>query len=418
MSFLQSLEGWQAVLIASGLATVVGALSALLLRRAGFAGGALSAGIFGGVIGGLLLGAGILGRAAPGAYEGLLIGGVEERQSLEELDSRQRADVRAMAQVDVTEVAIEELRRRHEIERAPLEDALDAARAERRRQVGLAALILAAAWGATAGVRTALSDRRRGMAGEGIVGPLSAGLWSAVVAGVPAGLLAAWTLGVTAREAAAFGAALGIGSAFLSVRSRMVGAGARRAGIDLAGVAAMGVGVAALLALSDDGATPWFAIALLIGFIGTRTRRGSKRVRRIIQGFESGVALPAAVALAVATLDPFALGGSGAFWIAAVIAALLSSDGRWLGGWLGWWTAGTEAMRAEAWTRSAAMVNAGVGAMQTMAAIVLWQANLLTEPMLGGAIVGAAVVEASAGIRGKVGVMLDRGAPFGADATI
>ncbi len=416
MGFVQSLDAWQVVLIAAALATALGALWAWLLRWAGFPGGALSAGLVGGVIGGLLLGGGITGRAAPDAYERLFIGGVEERQALEALERRQRADLRAMMAVDVTDVAIDELRTQHEAELAPLEDDFDAVRAERRARIGLAALLLAAAWGATAGVRTALSDRRRPMGSEGLVGPLSAGLWSTVIAGVPAGLLAMWTLGADAREAAAFGAALGIGSPFLSVRSRLVGRGARRPGIDLAGATAMAVGVAALAALSEDGATPWLALALIVGFIGTRTRRGSKRVRRIIQRLESGVALPGAVALGVATLDPFALGGSGSFWIAALIAALLSSDGRWLGGWLGWWTAGSAAMRAEAWTRSAAMVNAGVGAMQSAAAIALWQAGLLTEAMLAGAIIGAAIVEASAGLRGRIGVMLDRGAPFNPEA--
>ncbi|MFG0276121.1 MAG: hypothetical protein ACF8QF_13800 [Phycisphaerales bacterium] len=388
----------------------LGALLAKILAMAGVVGGVRAAGILGGAAAGLLLGAAVLGQAAPDHYERWFLGGAAQRDALHALVSRQQADIAALRAVDITPVAIEEQVAQHALERAPLEAALAEARSNHALAiagVGAGAFVLAM-------IVAGLAVGRRGGGAPDADGDLAiaAGLSSVVVATVSAGAVAFLFAPLDVREALAFGAAGAVGGTALSGRFLLAPAGRnRRVGqsavvAELVGSALVAGGArGGLLATSVLIGVALSLVAPLLVAVSGPARRRAEAVAFV------GVA-PLVVAVLVVRLDPTALLADRLFWIGAIASAILHHDGRWIGAWIPWRFFGDEPARSEAWRRSGAVLESGVGMTQCGAAMALVYAGALPASLGAGLVVSAIVIEMAAPIRQGAAAWMDRG--FGA----
>lgn len=422
---------WTDALLGAALAIMTlapGSWAAMfLLRRAGIAGGWSGAAAVGGAMAGILLGGSVLGALAPQTHIRMIQGGLDQRQALQEQRGEHLREIAAMESTGVSEIAVEELRRRQENERAPLREAV--ANAERRHQTVLygAGLVLFAL--AAFSITARRGRQVRAEANEPIAGAIAAGAGCVLLSGVCAALLAQWTLGGAlgtekafgvipgvGNQAALFGVGLGIGSALIGPRARRDVAG-RVGAVKRAGVVAMLLGALALVGLTAPTAAILFAASLLaaIGAGPVIGRSLSRPMRRNIGWGAAAMASAPLYAIAIAPLDLGALASGGAgLWIAILIAVIFASDGRMLGAWLGWWTFGADAGRRQAWRRGSAMVNANVGLVQIgvvlcagFGAAIDPAATSLDPRLIAALATGAILVEISARLRTSVGRWLD-----------
>jgi len=385
----------------------VGLALAKLLAVAGIPGGVRAAGALGGAAAGALLGAGVLGKAAPETHQRWWLGGVEQRAALDDLDAQQAADLAALRAADASPIAIEEQVAAHVGERAPLEAALAEARGRHAFAVGgvggaaiIAALTLAGL--ASAGRGGGARD------GDGDLA-IAAGLSSVVVATLGAGLIALWLAPVGMREALAFGAAGAVGGTAFSGRFLLSPCGRVRRVSQSAAVAALvggalvaGAGRGGLLATSVlIGAAVSLAASLLIA-LGGRARRRAEAAAFVGVG-------PLVAGLALVQVDPSSLATDRAFWVGAIASAILHHDGRWLGAWLPWRLFGDEKARAESWRRSSGLLESGVGLTQCGAATALAYAGALPVSLAAGLVVSAIIIEMTAPIRERAAAWMDRG---------
>ncbi len=401
---------WLAAIKILALLGPAAAACAWLLRCARAPGGAVGAAMLAGALVGALLGATTLARIAPNLHRGVYSGDAQQRAALAELQSRHETERAALAAAGGDAATIESLRERHEEAEAPQRAAaarVRSARAQGRNAVvviAFALVILLGPWWSVGPPRPSRTSPLRAAA---------IGLCSLIVAGGAAALLARWTLNAPWVTAIPFGASIGAGSAFFGARARRVDRRvALSAEIDIAGGAAF---VGGFLALGALGVTrAWvagIALSLWMTILAVKSRR-NRRFSRNVRHLVNGVVVPILVAAAVAHVDFAAEVSRREFWIAAVIAVIFSSDGRWLGAWLGWWVFGGAGLRGEAWRRAAAMVNALIGPIQVGFAAMAAANGVFSTSILGAVVAGAVVLEVTAGARGWAARLLDGGAPF------
>jgi len=396
-------------IVGLALLGVVAILFAWILRRSSLPGGALAAGLTGGLIAGVLLGPGVLGRAAPGLHESFFVGGAAQRVELEQAELELEGAVAALQATGVSESALREHLDKGAVELSILQQALDQTKRDMRSVFDLGAMLVFGLILLTAPWRSAGRPRADD---EPLQSSILSGLSSLIVAGAPAALLGVWTLGLGRAEALAFGVVIGIGAMCPGLRARIVGGAGRRRSVDRAALVAYIAGALVIAVLTISNLiTALLALPLLALAIAMRLP-ASRRLKRSLKGFSSGALAPIIAAVAFVHFDPVAGGATWAFWIAIAIAVVFSTDGRWLGGWLGWWSGGTDAAQREAWRRSAAALNAGVGAVQIGAALLLAGAGLLDDRLLMAVAFGAVTIELTAGARIVFARMFDRGEPF------
>ena len=372
------------------LAALLGAggASALLLRRAGAPGGPRGGAAIGGLVAGLLLGPGVLGAVAPRAYDTLF----PARAEAAALRAEHRAARAALAETGAPPGAAAELLSRQ-----------SRARAEQRARAlerwgGLAgvlggAYLLCAAPSAISRRRVRTEARAAARAGR----ELLVGLATLPLAGAAPGAIALWQ-GLGWRAGAAFGVAFGAPAVGGALRRGEAASAALGSTLALAIVAWLVAGPTRAPAVFGAALAASLAIALL------PPPARARAVRRPLRAAGELVALPAVFALGAATVDPHALARAGAFWILALAALLLASDGRWLAG-----VAARRALGApdRAWTASARGVDAGAGALMLLIALVCFAAGLFDEAALGACVVGAVVIESTPRLRAVFAPALD-----------
>lgn len=385
---------WAAALAAVALLVLPAILLAWALRRSGTPGGGVSAAIAAGIFVGLIAGPGVLGRARPDLFNPLFLGGVKESRALAALVSRQGADLAALTAIDVSPVATEELREQHARERKPLEDALHAARSERRAMLdlllaGAAAFHLLAVGGLLAPARDALAKRAAASIIETRGAPLLVGLLSAFAGAAVPALIGA--LFMPWREAAMVGLTLSIPATAISLGAPLMVACA--VGAVVCGVGALILGwtpAATIVVVGLVGGLMW---PLALGWRLTRSlrRRGATVAMTI--------ALPAVSALMASRLDLLGLaaqpGAAPALWFCVIASVLWSSDGRLGAMWLACRVGGWPDARRRAWSVATRASNAGAGVSQLLLAAAMVAAVPQPGPLIAGSLAGALLVEMS-----------------------
>lgn len=389
-AFLMTLAG-------AALIVVPAALFAAVIRKARLfgPGGDVAAAVVGGVLWGMVVGPGVMGRTWIGVHERLYVGGETQRETLRRLVRDQAIELAVLKSSGATEEAVTEQRVRHAAERQPSERAVRAALESHERRwnrliVGLAATCVALAILLRAGARPRCpgSDGRAALI-AGLVASLVPALAGAV--GLAVGTGSSW------GTSAAFGAAVGAGWIIPSVRARWSGREGRRASLDASAIVASSLG---LLAIGVIGRSVWAAVAGTAAWFAWRQagRRWRRPFTRCMRFGLYSIAAPGLIAAIAARVDPYKVLGLGAFWIAAGVAIVVGGDGRWtcvFGVWR--W-----ARRGEHWRRAADRASAytlsGVGFAQCLGAGVLASTGALRESDVGALLLGATCVECAAGL--------------------
>ncbi|MCC6908372.1 MAG: hypothetical protein IT430_10560 [Phycisphaerales bacterium] len=393
---MPAVEPILAILIPAAAAVLL----TLLLRAAGLA----RAAIVGGLVAGVLVGATVLGRAAPDVHERWFVGGAAERQALEKLRSRQGADVEALQATDVSEIAIDELLAQHRTERKEAAAAHEAAMRQHQRwrmqTLAIAALTLL--------VACSPRSRRPASWSES----LFAALWMITITCGIIGLAVVFAFEGTRSQAIALGLTFSVvgaaatlplpredGSTAIAVLAPV---GARNRLVNIAFVVWFICFVAAVTAVLADAPSSALApgeaqIALLVGAaLGVAMKLLPSRARRALLG----LALPAILAaLLVVNVDLLAFSMIGPL----VLGVLVGGDARWFGlasalRWLGWpWRS--------AWVGTMPLIDAA--AAQAALAGVFFVSGWLNEPLLASAIVAALACDLAHPLRPRLLTMLN-----------
>lgn len=414
---MDTIANWPewAVGLAALAVAVVPAMALAWLMRAGrlLGGGASVCAVVGGLIAGVLVGPGVLGRVAPDLYEAVFTGAVAERETRQRLGREQAIEVAVMRSSDVTPEALTELQEMHARAMAGPAEAERRALAERADTINAGGIGLAAGALILPYLLRAAGASRRAMTPSDRLSARAAGLLAlALPAGAGAAAMVGF-LGMDWRLAAAFGAAAAIGWAAPGLRSRRMGRFAREPRTDQASSAALG---GAMLLGAGVTSAVWLAIGAIPGLTGLRRVGGARfprRVRRTLHPAVYGVIAPGVCAAAAMRVDPYALIGAGgaALWIAIVIAAVVSTDGRWCGATLGWLAADPKRGLGPAMERATAHLASGVGIAQCALAMTLAALAGLGEAPLFALLIGAALAELSAGAYRLFTVAVERQTP-------
>jgi hypothetical protein len=371
---------------------------AMLLRWARCPGWA----VVGGAVAGLLMGPTILGRVAPETFEWAFIGGFEQRQALDSLRRRQRADVLAAEAAGLDRAAMIELERRHWDERAPLAEKIDEARWAYQQpiRIGVAVVVAATLFGAGC-MQVRQRDRR-----QGLMAAMSIGAWSSLLPGALAYFAMTWLWRHPPGLALLAAAAVAIGPWALTAVDREAADEAEFGGahmIQTAGriasiIAIMLAAVSFLMERGAEGASWWLPLlALPLGWLLAKRPRKDKhatpldalRLIRRIPGFVLVPLLSASVGMRIDIYAHFAL------W-PIVVFVLLSGDGRWLGALMGaLLPGGRSGMR----TMRLVMGSMACGPTQLAVAALAAHTWALPESIPFALLLGAIYIETSAPLR-------------------
>lgn len=313
-------------LVGLGLIILIAVLCALVLRSARLPGWR----VLGGLLAGIILGPTIFGAIMPDRYESLYLGGVQERQDRDAGLRRQDAETQFALQAGTEPDALAEMKNRHESERNEAQVALHEAKWEYQKPQRLFAscmiamvLLGAFAFGVGGG------DRR-----QGIISPITIGLWAAMLPGVIV-FGCAWKLwGVPMAEAILFASGFAIGPWALAKVDRQAADDAEHGGaemIQFAGRMASIIGITMVVgAIWKMGGTEkliWASplLAMPLGWLIPASWG------KFFRGFLELVLLPVlatCVAMKVNFIRDFHI------WM-VFIALIFSGDGRWLGAYFG-----------------------------------------------------------------------------------
>lgn len=383
------------------LTAVAATLLTLLLRAAGLG----RAAVLGGLLAGTLVGATVLGRAAPDAYQRYFVGGVAQRDALRHLRRGHGADLTALRAADVSPAAADELMARQHTELLAATTALDSAvQAHQTSRVLLIALL---------GLSLIVAAAPRSRWPASLAECAFAGLWMVVICCGIVGLAVVFAFQGTRTQALALGlafAALGT-NVVLPPRSDDPGTRMlviipneiRERLVDVAFVVwfmSFVAATAAIIAASRlSGAISLdLRVALPVAVIaGVGVRVLPLQARFALRM----LVLPGVLtALLVANIDLMT-------WMIIpplVLAVIVGSDARWFGlasamRWQGWpWR--------NAWLGTMPLVDAAP--MQVAMAGVFFVCGWLNEPLLMCAVFGAAVADVTQPLRPRLLAMLNQ----------
>ncbi|HVZ93451.1 MAG TPA: hypothetical protein VG797_02975 [Phycisphaerales bacterium] len=396
------------IVIQVALPLVTASAFALLLRWARVPGEKHGAAIVGGVVAGLLLGPGIFGRVYPARYEALYVGGVAERNELDDLRARQAADLTALRAAGVTPVAVEEAVAGHKAERAPVEVKLSAARAGFSKRVGLIGAAAVMLGVCLSGVFGSIRQiRKTTRTNAGVVRAIKTGVAALALAAAPwvaIGLFSPGSSSVVALSTvfsipALIAADRGNNA---TARRAMLFPGAMMSAIAIAGFA--DVKLVALVIILATVAGPFLPVSWV--------RRGRRAVMQLLLF----VLVPFLACFAMLSIDVREVGHRAEFWALGIAALLLAADGRWFAVWAAGKMArmppagGASVRGSWGWSRAARIaVGPGVGAVMIGGAILFHAGGKLSDAAVVAAVIGAVAAETTRGLRESVARMMDAG---------
>lgn len=372
-----------------GVAAALAGLFAALLRGARAPGGVLGAAMLGGLLAGTFVGDTVLARVAPGLHEAAFLGGRAERLAFEDRAVGVEREVAALEAAGVTGVAVEEYAREAMREIGPLQDAFTEARARRAGWMNFALALAGVAALALSPLASWRPARRDGAERPGAW--LAGGFASFLLASAFAYACLTVLTNAPLGQCAALAACVGVGSlAALPERARFLPAPERPSLLQAGAGAMLPALVLCMWILPDRRAG-----LLTLGVLGMSAAvvvagwmRRIRAARRVARGAVVGLVLPGLVALAAARVDWLRVAESRTFWLALPVVAIACSDARWLGALLG----------TRSVARATAVVTGGVGVAQVSLLAIFDAGGPSLEPFLAAGLLGALLVECSAGL--------------------
>jgi hypothetical protein len=402
-----------AMALSVALAAMVSVALACLLHGARFPGGRASAAILAGIVAGVLLGPGVLGRVAPDLHRAVMQGGVPEQAEFDRRLTEARGAVAALRESGVTDVAIDEYEQRALRELAPMREAVDLARVQHRARwdaalafAGAALLGLLPLVGVARTSGEIPFQARRAAFLAGAASFLLAGAILFVVVGRFTS--AGWSLATLLFASAC---AVGWFAPPLDRLARERPTAVRESFVS--GLCALTLSCAALLWSIDDRRA-WFVAWAFIGALAiwaiTKAVVPNRQFRRALHAFVACAIAPTVIALAAMRVDPFPLARDPAFWIALLAAIIACTDGRWFGALLG--ARALDPSKGLLTRRSVEIATAhttsGVGLAQCALLGILAAGGPITETLLAAGLIGALLVETSAGLYRWAGAWFER----------
>jgi hypothetical protein len=361
--------------------------------------------MMGGVMAGVLLGPTIFGRVLPAQYEHGFVGGVLQRQARDALITRRRADEQVALQAQLHPDEIEQMKSRHAREQRDIDEAWQSAKWD--HQAPLRGFALTGA--ALTLFGSGLFAVRRGDAQQGLIAPLSIGVWAAAVPGALAYAAMTWWWEYSPQQAAAVAAAVAIGPWVLTPidqdaadQAELGGARMIQTAGRIASLIALGVFAWAMWSRSNSAADLlWVAplLALPIGWITLNRVPGLFPNLKGISDLFSLLLIPAlaaCVAVRIELIEHFA------FW-PIVIVLLLSDEGRWIGAFLGAMLPG-----GRRGLRTLRLVMGSMAAGPTQLTVTALAVHTWTIPdqLLLPLLLGAVLIETTAPARRKMAQQL------------
>ena len=402
-----------AISLAVALAAALSIALACLLHGARLPGGRAAAAILAGIVVGVLLGPGVSGRVAPDLHRAVMQGGAIEQAEFDRRLTEARGAVAALQESGVTDVAIDEYEQRALRELSPLREAIDLAQVGHRARWD-AALAFAGATLLALLPLIGVARTSGEMSFQARRAAFLAGALSFLLAGAILGLVlgrftsAGWSLATLL-----FASACAVGW-FAPPLDRIVRerpTAVRESFVS--GLCALTLSCAALLWSIDDRRA-WFVAWAFIGALAiwaiTKVMVPGRRLRRALHATIACAIAPTVIALAAMRIDPFPLARNPTFWIALLAAIIACADGRWFGALVG--ARALEPSKRLLTRRSVEIATAhatsGVGLAQCSLLAVLAAGGPITEPMLAAGLLGALVVETSAGLYRWAGAWFER----------
>lgn len=353
--------------------------------------------VMGGILAGLLLGPGVFGRILPAQFESYFVGGVEQRETRDQLISRQGADLILAREVDADEQYLANLHQQHDEELTSSETALSEARWIHQQPLRLiSCLIIALTLLGSITQLRAERDQR-----QGFFAPLSIGVGAAFLPGMMAFIATRWLWEEPIETALLVGSALAIGPWALGVIDREAADQAEYGGahmVQMAGRCATIIGLAGLgvsLWMAGGGGRTgglvWGLPMLALPLSWLIRPVAAPVMRRLVEG----ILIPTLAALAMIKVDPIL---HFHIWM-VLMMMLLGGDGRWFGAFFG--------AMAPGGRRSMRTMRLILGMMScgpTMLAIAVIGAhtNAIPENLTLALILGAGLIELTTSARRTV----------------
>lgn len=268
------------------------------------------AGVVGGVCAGIALGPLVFGNLAPSLHEHLNQGGVIQREALESFLLERVEDEQALADVGVSEEAIDEAVLSNDVR----QDLLESALADERRRMRVAPLALSASLGLIALMLGAWLGF--GLSATG----LRVGMLSGLLAMLVWAVVSRRMIDTTLPESILAGAMLAGGTCWARGRWRFS-----------VGLGSLAI-VLALLAIAGATRSAWSAgAALTLGAVLSRTTPLSQRARARWASFGHATLVPVVITIVVSSC---ALTPSSNILAFVILAGVFAGDAHLIGAWI------------------------------------------------------------------------------------
>ena len=311
---------------------VAAAGCSFLLRWSGMGSGAR---VLGGVMAGIVLGPTIFGAVAPEQFRKIVAGGAEQWDERRMLVRRHGADMLALERALADPEQAAQLKREHVADLAKADRRLEQAQREHQRPIRTIAIAIA--WLVLLGgglVAIATRDERQRWAS-----PISIGAWAAAFPGALGYVAARWWWEYSIEESVMVAAALAIGPWSLTQVDRQVADQAEFGGarmVQTAGRIATIMAMMIIIGVAFGQASPVrfimiiAAAATVLGWLIGRTSIAARRAQTIHAVYDR-VLIPALAGCVMVRIN---LMEAATLW-PILIVAILSGDGRWIGGLIG-----------------------------------------------------------------------------------
>lgn len=386
--------------VMSGMSPLNLAAIGLLVAFAWFCGAMLKSArmpgwaVMGGILAGLLLGPGVLGRILPAQFESLFVGGIEQRQDRDQRIRRHGADLLVARNSGAGEEYVMNLRQQYEQALAANEEVLAEARWNHQQPLRLfSTLIIALTLLGSVTQLKAERDQR-----QGFFSPLSIGVGAALLPGMMAFITTRWLWEEPIETALLVGSALAIGPWALGVIDREAADQAEYGGAHMVQMAGR---FATIIGLAGFGVSLWMAggggrtgglvwglplLALPLSWLFRPV--AAPVMRRMVES----ILIPTLAALAMIKVEPIL---HFHIWMVLVMM-ILGGDGRWFGAFFG--------AMAPGGRRSMRTMRLILGMMScgpTMLAIAVIGAhtNAIPENLTLALILGAGLIELTTSAR-------------------
>jgi hypothetical protein len=348
--------------------------------------------MFGGVIGGVLLGPAIFGSVAPEYWEGIFQGGTLEHEKYVRLERQQQTDILAATTLGVDDTSILQMRADYHYDLSLLQEEWDVAKWKEQRTLRDYSMVLIVLILLSGSMRC----RARGTAPPAM--SLSVGVWAAIVPSGLTALMIFWITDLGLTPALALGACLGAGPWTLATWEQKAADNSEQNGSLLmlrcgriAWVVAGAIAIYAAWQVQGAMSLVWMIPILLLPLLWIVPIKQW----RWLHIFVDYAAIPSVMTTSLVLIHPLV---NLEFW-PILIVILFCADARWLGGMIGLGLLGGR-KSGNAMRLAIPLVDSGVS--QLCMAALLIGAGALPAPLAIAALIGAIFLEYTAPIRLKM----------------